>query len=209
MRKTLFLLLGAFLIMPGLASAYTADHLVISQVQITGGAGHTTDDFVELYNPTDSDVDLNGMRLVKRTKTGTADTLIKSWTTSTIIPAHKFYLWANSAYSGISPVADITTTGSLADDNGLALRNGPNDTGTIIDSVTWGQAANAFVEGGVFTSNPAANQSIERIADLDNNAADFVLTASHPRNSQSSAESSPLPNPPPPPPGGGGTPPPP
>ena len=197
MRKTLFLVLGAFLIMPGLVFAYTADHLVISQVQITGGAGHTTDDFVELYNPTDSDVDLNGMRLVKRTKTGTADTLIKSWTTSTIIPAHKFYLWANSSYSGISPSADVVTTGSLADDNGVALRSGSNDTGTIIDSVAWGEAANAFVEWGVFTFNPTVNQSLERVADLDNNAADFVLTASHPRNSQSSAESSPLPNPPP------------
>src|SRR3989338_4871477 len=132
MRKTLFLLLGAFLIMPGLVFAYTADHLVISQVQITGGAGHTTDDFVELYNPTDSDIDLNGMRLVKRTQTGTTDTLIKSWTSSTIIPAHRYYLWANSSYAAIAVTPDATSTDIISANNGVALRSGPNDTGTII-----------------------------------------------------------------------------
>lgn len=165
-------------------------------MQITGGAGKTTNDFVEIYNPTDQDVDLQGMRLVKRTKTGTADTLIKSWTDSTTIKAHGFYLWANSDFVDIAAAADVITSGTIADDNGIALRSGPNDTGTIIDSVAWGAAANAFMESAVFASNPPANQSLERSPgadlgnsnDTNNNATDFFLqTAAHPRNSQSPA----------------------
>src|SRR5687767_3966688 len=44
-----------------------ATHLVISEVQITGGSGDADHDFIELYNPTNSAIDLNGHRLVKRT----------------------------------------------------------------------------------------------------------------------------------------------
>ena len=183
-------ILGLFL--AGTASA--ADHLVISQVQITGGPGKTTNDFVEIYNPTALDLDLQGLRLVKRTKTGTTDTLLKSWTDSTLIKARGYYLWANSGFVEISTVPDATTTGSLAADNGVAIRSGPNDTGTVIDSVAWGEAANAFVEGLVFGSNPEANQSLERKPgggsgndqDSNDNSQDFFLQSlAHPRNSQS------------------------
>ncbi|OGE76513.1 MAG: hypothetical protein A3C85_03750 [Candidatus Doudnabacteria bacterium RIFCSPHIGHO2_02_FULL_48_21] len=163
---------------------YGADHLVISQIQITGGPGKTTEDFVEIKNPTETDIDLNGKRLVKRTKTGTTDTLIKSWTSATIIKAHSYYLWANSSYAGIAMPPDVATTGTLAEDNGIALREGQNDVGVIIDSVAWGEAANIFVESAPFATNPAANQSLERIADTDNNFMDFTLQSiSHPRNS--------------------------
>lgn len=208
---TTLIFIGAFFILTNSVSAAPADHLVISQVQITGGAGKTTNDFVEIYNSTSSDIDLQGMRLVKRTKTGTTDTLLKSFTDSVTIKAKGYYLWANSSFADIAVTPDVTTTGSLADDNGVAIRNGPNDTGAIIDTVAWGEATNAFVEGTVFATNPAANQSLERKPgsgagngeDSNNNAEDFFLQASaHPRNSASptepSSSSSPPPSPPPP-----------
>lgn len=212
-----------FLFFPLLALSDT-DHLVLSQVQTTGGPGKTTNDFVEIYNPTSADIDLSGMRLVKRTKTGVADTSLKSWTDTAIVHAHGFYLWANASYTDIAITPDTTTSGTIADDNGVALRQGSDDSGTIIDSVAWGSTTNAFVEGAAFGTNPAANQSLQRLpggdlgngADTDNNAADFFLqTAVHPRNSQSEAvppisveeppappppSPSPLPPPPPPPP---------
>jgi hypothetical protein len=169
-------------------------HLVISQVQITGGPGQTTNDFVEIYNPTGSDVNLEGHRLVKRTKTGTTDTTLKSWTQSAIVKAHGYYLWASSSYAAIPTVPDTTTSGTIADDNGVALRQGPEDTGVIVDAVAWGQAANAFVEGQAFSTNPGAGESLERkpggsegnATDTDNNAADwFIQATSHPRNTAS------------------------
>src|SRR3990167_1106631 len=188
--------LGSFLFYSK-SFASPTDHLVISQIQITGGTGKTTNDFVEIYNPTASDIDLKGMRLVKRTKTGATDTSIKSWTDSAVVKAHGFYLWANSSFIDLSVAADVATSGSIADDNGVAIRNGAADTGAIVDAVAWGAAANAVVEGSVFPTNPEANQSLERKPgsgggngeDSDSNAADFfVQTAAQPRNSASVVE---------------------
>src|SRR3989344_4502167 len=186
MLATLAIIAGLFLFAQ--QSFAAADHLVISQVQIRGGPGKTANDFVEIYNPTDNDIDLKGMRLVKRTKTGTADTLLKSWTDTAIVHAHGFYLWANSSFTGIAVVPDVTTSGSIADDNAVAIRNGPNDTGAIIDSVAWGMANNVFVEAATFAdlASTDANKSMERMpggdegsgTDTNNNSLDFLKTDS-------------------------------
>src|SRR3989338_4370409 len=125
---------GFFLfVIPSDVSASHGTHLVISEVQITGGAGLTKNDFIEIYNPTGAPIDLNGIRLVKRTATGTTDTTLKSWTESAIIPAHGYYLWANSDFASLFPTPDAKTTGTISDDNGVALRQGSEDTGAIID----------------------------------------------------------------------------
>ncbi len=169
-----------------------ADHIVISEVQITGGTGHTTDDFIEIYNPTDSPVNLKGYRLVKRTATGGSDSLIKSWTTDALIAAHGFYLWADGNYSAISVTPDVTTSSSIAADNAIAIRLGANDTGDIIDAVGWGNASNALIETSPFSTNPGANESLVRkniqsdscFCDTDNNANDFEInTTPNPQNS--------------------------
>ncbi|MHB9019316.1 MAG: lamin tail domain-containing protein [Minisyncoccota bacterium] len=158
------------------------DKILISEVQITGGTGKTNNDLVEIYNPNDSRVNLKGYRLVKRTKTGTSDVSIKSWTDDVYIEAKSFYLWASSEFIDISVVPDITTSGTLASDNGVALRFGAIDTGTIIDSVAWGAAENIFIGNGIFPQNPGAGQSIQRkiqnnlYIDTDNGSSDFELT---------------------------------
>ncbi|MBI2098787.1 MAG: lamin tail domain-containing protein, partial [Candidatus Wildermuthbacteria bacterium] len=157
----------------------TQADVLITEIQITGGAGKTDNDFIEIFNPTSSSVNLNGHRLVKRTKTGTSDSSIKSWTSDTIIPANSYYLWANSNYPS-STTPDVTTSATISNDNGVAIRFGAEDTGTIVDSVGWGEAANAFVEGVVFSTNPGTNESIHRktgsgYVDTGNNANDFEL----------------------------------
>jgi len=180
----IFLLLAGLFPLP--AAGQMADHLVISQIQITGGAGKANYDFVEIHNPTSAPVDLQGYRLVKRTKEGATDNLIKSFTESFIIPPLGYFLWANSDYLEISLAADIVTSASIAADNAVALRNGPNDTGTVIDAVGWGAAANSLIEGAVFAESPGEGQVILRknnSTDTDNNSDDFILAAPNPRNS--------------------------
>lgn len=181
--KKLLLFFVLLFFAPHLARAAN-DHLLINQVQTTGGPGHTADDFVEIYNPTAAPIDLQGYRLVKRTQTAASDTLIKSWTDSTVVPAGGYYLWANSGYTDIPVAADVATSVTIADDNGIALRNGPNDTGTVVDSVAWGSAANAFVEGSVFPTNPTVGQVLARTnaADTDDNSTDFTLGTPAPHN---------------------------
>lgn len=203
--RNLFLLIISavgliFFVLP--AKAQWASHLVISEVQITGGAGETTNDFIELYNPTENVINLNGYRLVKRTKIGTSDTLIKSWTDDVFVPVHGFFLWANSDYVDISVTPDTTTSVSIANDNGVAIRLGPNDTGEIIDSLGWGDCQNIFVETSATSTlpvNPDANQSLERKPggedgngeDTNDNYNDFFLQISpNPQNLQSTVKPS-------------------
>ncbi|MEK7612074.1 MAG: lamin tail domain-containing protein [Patescibacteria group bacterium] len=179
-------------------------HIVISEFQTSGGAGQTTDDFIELYNPLSTPFNLKGHRLVKRSANATKDTSIKSWTADTFIPAHGFYLWANSEFTSLGTVPDTTTTASIADDNGIALREGPADTGTIVDSIAWGTASNGFGEG-VLLPNANPNESFERKAwdvacidpagekgngcDTEDNTNDFmVVTVPNPQNTGSNPE---------------------
>ncbi|MFA4818224.1 MAG: lamin tail domain-containing protein [Patescibacteria group bacterium] len=176
------------------------EHLVISEVQTTGGEGHTTNDFVELFNPTSTPLNLKGYRLVKRTAAGVSDTTLKSWTDDVIVPAYGFYLWANSDYTSISTAPDATTSGSLADNNGVALRQGAADTGTIIDSVAWGNSTNTFIEGVAWTTNPGPNQSLERRKplagarqDTNNNTADFTIQTSPTAQNSATAPETPIP----------------
>lgn len=155
-------------------------NLIITAVQITGGTGHTQEDFVELYNPTSQSIDLSGYRLVKRTAAGVTDTLIKSWSDSTVVAPHHFYLWANSSFSAITPAADTTSSGTLADNNGIALRFGASDTGTVIDYLSWGTTTNTF--SNVSSVNPTANESLirENVFAL---SSGYELKHSAPRNS--------------------------
>jgi hypothetical protein len=165
----------------------------ISQVQITGGTGKTTEDFVELFNPTSEPYNLKGRRLVKRTKEGTSDTTLKAWSEDAFIPARGFYLWANSSLANFSVVPDALTSGSIASDNGVALRLGEEDTGELVDSVSWGEANNGFILA--LSQNPEANQSIA-LSDVSNKASGYMLATSVPHNTLSAPVN--------PPDGGGG-----
>lgn len=160
--------------------AWAAPTPVISQVQITGGPGHTTDDFVELFNPSGEPFNLKGYRLVKRTATSQTDTTLKSWTGDAFIPAYGFYLWANSGFGGIAVTPDATTSGSVADSNGVALRQGNEDTGTLVDALAWGEAQNGFAV--VSAENPTAGQALIR-QDLYAASSGYAVTPAGPRNS--------------------------
>ncbi|MDP3998524.1 MAG: lamin tail domain-containing protein [bacterium] len=196
-------------ITPTPTPGYLADHIVISEVQITGGSGNTNNDFIELYNPTVSSVNLNGYRLVRRTGSSPNDTSVFVFNSSHSIPAHGFFLWANSGFAS-SIGADVSTTDVLAASNSIALRLGSLDTGTIIDALSWNSASQSLKEGTEFSPDPGANQSMERKAystsdsismtsgsdvlkgnsyDSENNINDFVLrTPSQPQNTLSTTE---------------------
>jgi hypothetical protein len=148
-------------------------------VQTTGGTGHTQEDFVEFYNPTSQPFDLNGSRLVKRTAAGTTDTSLQTWSSVKVVLPHHFFLWANSSYSAVAVTPDATSSGTIADNNGVALRRGANDSGELLDSVAWGSTANGF--RSVSDQNPTANQSLFR-ENLFDEAVVFHIQTSAPRN---------------------------
>ena len=88
---------GRTLLMVGLAILGTGrvvfalpiNHIVISEIQIGGATA--TDEFVELYNPTTSPINISGWRLLRNTMTGgTTDNLVTSFGSFTIQPGGYF-----------------------------------------------------------------------------------------------------------------------
>jgi hypothetical protein len=165
--------------LPTKAASAAANPLIISAVQTTGGEGKTNDDFIEIYNPNPEPFNLKDYRLVKRSAAGTSDSSIKSWSSDTFIPGYSFYLWANSEFTAISVVPDAVTSATLADNNGVALRLGANDTGPLVDSGAWGTTTNGFTSSGL--ANPISGQTIVRNSLFVNSGYSFGL--SQPRNS--------------------------
>jgi phosphatidylserine/phosphatidylglycerophosphate/cardiolipin synthase-like enzyme len=186
-----------------------ATHVVISEFS-TRGPSSAYDEFAELYNPTDSPVDIGGWKLQYKSAGGT------SWSDRAVlpggasIPARGFYLIAPAAYTGSATpdnVAAAWTTG-LSDPGGhLHIING---SAVEVDKVGWGTAIDP--EGGSAAPTHTGGNSTERKAsatstaatlasggleelagngqDTDVNGSDYVAQTNgrHPQNSSNAPE---------------------
>ena len=162
-------------------------NFVISQFQVAGA--NPQDEFIELHNTSSSPADLNGYSLNYRSAAGVNDVAMVSWSTSTIVPSGGYYLVANASYTGAVPSNinyNIATVSMSATGGGIGIRNGPVNTGVLVDSVGYGTATNIFVEGTVTTApalSTAQNRASGGCQDTDNNSADFAnLSPSAPKN---------------------------
>lgn len=181
------------------------DHVVISEIMVgKSGVGNADNEFIELYNPTNSDVNLLGWRLRRRAGSTDAN-LIASM--SGIVPSHGFFL-ITSPESSSSSSADLlySTASRIAANNGVFLYS---DAGTtLVDLVGMGSSTASET---ATVDNPSPDTSIERKAksastsltmaiggtdefegngeDTGNNANDFVTrNIPQPQNSLSSIE---------------------
>jgi gliding motility-associated-like protein len=164
-----------------------ANHIVISEVYGGGGNGGSVykNDFIELYNPTLSPVDLTGWSVQYAAATGT------SWQVTTLsgsIPARGYYLVQEAAgASGTTNLPTPDKTGGIAMAAGAgkvllanvsAVQTGAKPTGiTIIDFVGFGATANAF-EGTNPTPVPSATVSVERKASASSDAISLGIGGS-------------------------------
>lgn len=157
MKKFLFIITIISLLPRVPLLAASAAHVVISEVQI-GATGFSTDEFIELYNPTDTSVEITGWQLIKRTASGGAFPLVDALPAVTI-PAHAYFLVAHpTGYrSAVVPDTRYTTTNSLSADNSVELVNAFG----IVDLVGWGTATH--LESAA-ASTPGLGKSIERKA---------------------------------------------
>ncbi len=131
--------------------------VILSEVQITGAKA--SDEFIELYNDGDAAVNLSGWSLRRKSAgdTTTKGSSLKTFGGTDTIPAHSYFLWANSA-SIYKDLADATTGSSLADNNSLALYD---ESGTLVDSLTWGTGHTLPYSPTQF-DNPDAKESFMR-----------------------------------------------
>ena len=151
--------------------------LLLAEV-VTGG-GSASDEFVEIVNVGGVPVDLNGIELAYASAAGTSATRKILWSVSRVLDPGRRLLAANA--SGVfASVADATWSSGIAATGGaLVLRT---TGGTVIDAVGWGDATNAWVEGGAAVAPPASS-SIERrpggdlgnATDSNDNATDWFV----------------------------------
>ena len=153
---------------------------------MTGTTGSAADEFVEVVNVGTAAADLSGYRLVYRSASGTSDVGLATIPSGTTLTAGGFYLFGGSAYAGTPPPDQSFSTGLASTGGGLALRDA---SGTIVDSLGYGNAVNAFVRGAPAPAPPAAappGNSDVRLPDghdTGDNSADFtVSTTPTPRN---------------------------
>jgi Lamin Tail Domain/Collagen triple helix repeat (20 copies) len=146
---------------------------------MTGTTGSAADEFVEIVNVGSAAADLSGYKLVYRSGSGTSDVSLATIPSGTTLAAGGFYLFGGSAYEGSPPPDQSFSTGLASTGGGLALRDA---SGTIVDSLGYGNAVNAFVRGAPAPAPPAAappGNSDVRLPDghdTGNNAADFSVT---------------------------------
>ncbi|MEA3272200.1 MAG: lamin tail domain-containing protein [Patescibacteria group bacterium] len=158
-----------------LADCGVANYIVINEVQIAGATA--TDEFVELYNPTNAKIDISGWKLQYKSDTGDtwSSKVGDGLPSNSKIEPYSFFLLASKSYDGdISPNYIHNANWGLGNTAGHIRIIDNNDN--QIDKVGYGSTANSPETSPA--PNPSANQSIERgLAgyDSDDNSKDFII----------------------------------
>jgi hypothetical protein len=181
-------------------SVPVATHVVIAEIYAGGGNSGApyTNDYIVLYNPTGSAVDLSTWSVQYTSATGTFSTSATNYSNlSGSISANGYYLI--QAAAGSTPSADLPVTPNVtcsiamgATAGKVALVNDQNAISNesdlnVIDFVGYGSTANEF-EGTASTSAPSNTSSVRRKSntgtntygsgngcDSDDNAFDFYV----------------------------------
>jgi hypothetical protein len=183
--------------------------IVISEVA-PGGPSGAADEFVEIYNASDSPASIAGLVLEYRAAMGASWSARATVPPGVSLPARSYYVMASTAYAR-SPTADLPgawTTGFAGDGGHVRIQR----SGTELDRFGWGDAA--MPEGTALVALPAgamSSGSYERKAlesstaatmqgsgahaasgngwDSNDNAADFIhRTSAEPQSTASPPE---------------------
>ncbi len=162
------------------------DSIIITEVRVSG-AVTTTDEYIELFNPTNSAINLSGWKLIKKTAGGSTSTLVSDFGETTILPRHYFLITHNN-YTDLA-AADFHYTNlssSIASDNTILIYD---QTNNLIDKIGYGNAGDF---SGTAAPNHAAGRVLKReLIDSGNykntgdNSLDFIIGESNPKNSSS------------------------
>lgn len=186
-----------FFVTPG----HTANSpLIISEFRLRGSSG-ANDEFIEIYNNTDTDHTVKATDGSSGYAVYASDGVLRFFIPNgTVIPARGHYLGANSAAYSLSnypagnsttAIPDATWTTDIADNAGIALFSSTNAPalGNRLDAVGAASVANTLYREGVGLPNLVAfsiNYSFVRRVpilggnaglpeDTDNNSSDFIF----------------------------------
>lgn len=162
--------------------------ILISEI-MTSQTSASKNEFIELFNASNNDIDLTGYTLKKKTKSGSESALVSSAKFSGIIPSRGYFLISHPDYKTINAdLAYSSTSYSIADNNTVLLYN---KEGNLIDKVGYGETTDFETSAATL---PEADKSIERkvnnneMQDTDNNNNDFKISDSPSPQNTSSAK---------------------
>ncbi|QSQ23789.1 lamin tail domain-containing protein [Pyxidicoccus parkwayensis] len=145
------------------------NHVVISEICGGNGTGTaSTDEFIELYNPTNSDVDISGWLVQYKSATGAAYSGSVAIPPGKVIKARGYFLLGGATFQAGTTTADVSYSFDLSSSTtagghvriGPGLSNNPSDV--AVDKVAWGTGNSP--EGTAAPSHPAVGGSLERKA---------------------------------------------
>ncbi|HMB23229.1 MAG TPA: lamin tail domain-containing protein, partial [Anaerolineales bacterium] len=117
-----------------------APSVVISEFRTRGPNG-SEDEFIELYNPTVSPIDISGWKIYFSTSTG-VHSLRATIPKATLLRSGQYYLIVNSSGYNMSVPANLTYSIGVMDNGGIALVRANN---SIVDQV--GMSTGGYREG--------------------------------------------------------------
>jgi len=169
----------------------TATNVVISEFRTRGPSGGN-DEFIELYNPTPSPIDISGWLIRTSNAMGGINTRF-TVPTGTLLQSGQHYLIVGTAFSGsVAGEVGAVLSAGIPDNGGIAITLA--NTTTIIDQVGM-DAGSTYQEGTVLAPlSGNTDQSYERrlggasdsCQETNNNSTDFQLvTPSLPQNTSS------------------------
>lgn len=155
----------------------TVCHPVINELMTENSAA--SDEYVEIYNPCTTMIDVAGWTLDYRGMNSSADAAMIMLGGQ--MASGTFRVYSGTAYLGVHDDTFAGGTGLGKTDGSVGLRAGAKDTLPIVDSIAYGTvlAANPFTET---TAIPAMNvgktasRQLFDGNDNNNNANDFVIS---------------------------------
>lgn len=174
-------ILGCLLLVwPTIARAETASNIVINELAWAGSkAFGSNDEWIELYNPTDSVVDISGWTLTK--KSSGTEKLMLTIPTGKTIPANSYFLISHLAKTNSSLNIDpdlVDSALTLANTTlQIKLYDGAWPGSNLIDTAGDGGAppagSNDAIKKSMERKNDGSWQSASEKTNLDTDCSDF------------------------------------